>query len=142
MNKREKQYLGLGVAIAILIVIAYVANLIPTGKEASSTTTTLGQGSVKEFYMESFFVMENGTPKPQFTLKEITVNKGDTIRIVINATRGTHDIKIDEYNVFKETPTGQITVVEFTSDKAGEFVYYCSKTGNRAAGQWGTLKVV
>ena len=80
--------------------------------------------------------------KPQFSLKEITVNKGDKVKISINVTSGSHNFKLDEFGVFADTPTGQVTTVEFIADKAGEFIFYCNMPGHRAAGQWGTLKVV
>ncbi len=99
-------------------------------------------GTVKEIYMDSFVVFEDGTPKPQFSVKEITANKGDTVKIHVNVTRGTHDFNIDEFNVHSATPTNQTAIVGFTADKAGEFVYYCNMPGHRQAGHWGTLKVL
>ena len=92
--------------------------------------------------MTSFYEIVDGKPKPQFSLSEIIVNKGDTVRIKITNTKGTHDFTIDEYKVYAETPLNEEVVVEFTADKAGEFVYYCAKPGHRAGGQWGTLKVL
>ncbi len=97
--------------------------------------------NVIEIFMDSFVVFEDG-PKPQFSVKDITVNKGDTVRLHINATSGTHDFKLDEFSVFSDTPTGEVTVVEFTADKAGEFIYYCNQPGHRANGHWGTLTVL
>ena len=78
----------------------------------------------------------------QFSLKEITVKRGDFVRIKVNVTRGTHDFNIDELDVHSGTPTGQITTVEFTANKSGDFVYYCSMPGHRESGQWGILKVL
>lgn len=99
--------------------------------------------TVKEFSMESFVEFVDGKPKPQFSLKEITVNKGDLVRIKITVTKGTHDFKIDEFNVYADTKElNKEYAVEFTADKAGEFVYYCAKPGHRTNGHWGTLKVV
>src|SRR3989339_408542 len=98
--------------------------------------------AVQEFEMESFTEIIDGQYFPQFSKKEITVNKGDKVRLKINTTSGMHNIKIDEFNVLAETPTGEVTVVEFVANQAGEFVYYCAKPGHRALGQWGTLKVI
>jgi len=53
-----------------------------------------------------------------------------------------HDFKIDEYNIYADTQPNKEYVVEFTADKAGDFVYYCTKPGHREKGQWGTLKVL
>ncbi|HIJ99198.1 TPA: cupredoxin domain-containing protein, partial [archaeon] len=74
--------------------------------------------------------------------KEITVNKGDLVRIKITNTKGTHDFKIDEFNAYSETPLNQKVIIEFMADKSGTFEYYCTKTGHRQNGQWGTLKVL
>lgn len=97
---------------------------------------------IKEFLMTSFVEFVDGEPKPQFSLKEITVNKGDKVRIKITNTKGNHDFKLDEFGVFVDTPLDQEVVVEFTADQAGEFIYYCNQPGHRQAGQWGTLKVL
>lgn len=96
----------------------------------------------KEFSMDSSANLVNGKWEPRFSVKNITVKKGDKVRLKINTTSGTHDFVIDEFNVRAETPTGKETVVEFTADKAGEFVYYCNMPGHRANGHWGTLTVL
>jgi heme/copper-type cytochrome/quinol oxidase subunit 2 len=111
---------------------------------AGCTTTansTANSAPVKEFSMESFYTMDNGTPHPQFSLNEITVNKGDRVRITITDTKGTHNFNLDEFNIHADTPLNQPVTVEFTADKTGDFIYYCSVPGHRAAGHWGTLHV-
>jgi len=100
------------------------------------------ESSVKEVSMDSFTEIIDGKYFPQFSVKEITVKKGQTLRLKINTTSGMHNFKIDEFDVFSETPTGEVTTIEFTPDQVGEFVYYCAKPGHRALGHWGTLKVV
>lgn len=96
---------------------------------------------VKEFSMTSFVEMVDGQPKPQYSLKEMKVKKGDKVRVKITMTKGMHDFKIDEFGVYSETPLNQETTVEFTADKVGEFIYYCTKPGHRQNGHWGTLTV-
>lgn len=110
--------------------------------EENNNEVEESNSAVKEFEMESFTEIIDGQYFPQFSKKEITVNKGDTVRLKINATSGMHNFKIDEFNVLTETPTGEVTVVEFVADKSGEFVYYCAKPNHRALGHWGTLKVL
>lgn len=97
--------------------------------------------NVMAFELDSFNSTVDGAYAPRFSLNEIKVNKGDLVKISVNTLSGTHDFTIDEFNVFSETPEGEITVIEFTADKAGEFVFYCSKGQHRALGQWGTLIV-
>src|SRR3989338_1552071 len=96
---------------------------------------------VKEFVMESYTEIIDEKYYPKFSPNEITVNKGDTVRIKITNTKGTHDFKIDEFNAYTETPLNEQVAVEFAADKAGSFEYYCTKPGHRANGHWGTLKV-
>ena len=92
--------------------------------------------------MTSFVEMVDGKPKPQYSIKEIVVNKGDIVRMKITVTSGMHDLKIDEYDVYADTKLNEESVVEFRADKVGEFIYYCTKPGHRQNGHWGTIKVL
>ena len=126
--------------VVVLVIIASSMFLIARG--SSSSKSVASNAPVKEFKMTSFTDMVNGEPKPQFSLKEITVNKGDKVRIKITEVSGMHNFNIDEFGVHIDTPLNQESVAEFVADKTGEFVYYCSKPGHRANGHWGTLKVI
>ena len=97
---------------------------------------------VKEFTMTSFTEVIDGEFFPQFSMKDIAVSKGDLVRIKLTVTSGTHNFKIDEFNVYSETPLNEEIIIEFVADKAGEFVYYCNKPRHRELGQWGTLTVL
>lgn len=110
--------------------------------EEKNTMTQDDNRPVKEFEFDSFTEIIDGKYFPQFSTKEITVNKGDLVRLKITVTSGSHDFKIDEFDVYSETPTNETTVIEFVADQEGEFVYYCNKPGHRANGHWGTLKVI
>ncbi len=76
-----------------------------------------------------------------FSLKEMRVKKGDLVRVHATNTKGMHDFVIDEFGIKKELPLNEEVTFEFTADTTGEFVFYCSKPGHRAKGQWGTLIV-
>ncbi len=104
----------------------------PTGNAIKDT------GKVKEFMIKSFYD-DTGI---WFSLKEISVNKGDIVRIKVTNIKGNHDFVIDEYGIREITPLNEEVVIEFTADKAGEFTYYCSVQGHKQKGQWGTLKVI
>lgn len=108
---------------------------------ASPTPAPPSAGAVKEFTMTSFYELADNKPKPQFSLKEMTVKKGDRVRVKITNTKGTHNFNIDEFNVFADTPLNQEVTVEFMADRAGDFIYYCAIPDHRALGQWGTLRV-
>jgi heme/copper-type cytochrome/quinol oxidase subunit 2 len=112
---------------------------VPQTSENNSETATQPAETVKEFTMTAYY--DPALKKPIFSLPEMSVKKGEKVRVKITNTMGVHDFVINEFNVAKELPLNQEVVVEFTADKAGEFTYYCSKPGHREAGQLGTLKV-
>lgn len=97
---------------------------------------------VKEVTMTSYTSMIDGKPAPRFSTKEITVKKGDKVKINVTVTAGTHNFNIDEYNIHEDTPLNQPVTIEFTADKTGTFIYYCAMPMHRQLGHWGVLKVV
>ena len=96
--------------------------------EAQPTTQVQAQPPVKEF---------NITAKNwQFTPAEITVNKGDTVRILATTPKGQeihkHGFTIDEYGInaaVQSSDEANPVKIEFVADKAGTFKIYC-KTCN------------
>lgn len=150
MNKKTISIVIVVLLLVFLVLVVSSKNKKPVeevqNKENIQTDSqvqkTEDSSTVKEFAMTSFVEMIDGKPNPQYSLKEIVVNKGDRVRIKITVTSGMHDFKIDEYDVYADTQLNKESVVEFTADKAGEFIYYCTKPGHRANGHWGTLKVL
>ena len=77
-----------------------------------------------------------------FSPGQITVKKGDTVRITFKNTGGNHDFVIDEFNVAtKQIGDGQEATIEFIATEAGSFEYYCSVGSHRAMGMKGVLVV-
>lgn len=73
---------------------------------------------------------------------QITVKKGDTVRIVISSVDMMHDFTLDAFNVATPvTKAGETNTVEFVADQVGSFEFYCSVGQHRAQGQVGTLVV-
>ena len=156
MCKSEKMCGCKTVGIIIVVLLVVIGGYSFLGRSYQATTSVPTQtptaetkqplevkaGPVKEFSMTSFVEMVDGKPKPQYSLKEITVNQGDKVRLKIMVTAGAHNFNLDEFNIKADTPLNQEVAVEFTADKAGEFIYYCSMPGHRANGHWGTLKVL
>lgn len=102
-----------------------------TGEVSTSDTTV---GAVKEFTIVSDHF--------SFAPNSMQVKKGDHVKITFSNPAGTHDLKIDEFNVATPKLSGdQNAVIEFVADKAGSFEYYCSVGNHRALGMWGTLVV-
>jgi len=77
-----------------------------------------------------------------FSLKEIRVKKGDTVRVNLLSNEGFHDWVVDEFDASTErVGQAQTSSVIFVADKAGEFEYYCSVGNHRMLGMIGKLVV-
>jgi|SRR3989344_8595820 len=111
------------------------------GTDTVDTTVVDSNTNVKEFTMTSWVENKDGKMAPSFSLNEMRVKKGDTVRINITNTAGSHDFTLDEFGIKKDTPLNQVVVVEFVADKVGTFEYYCSKYNHRSLGQRGNLIV-
>lgn len=78
----------------------------------------------------------------EFSLKEIRVTKGDFVRINLTSTGGTHDLRIDDYEVGTDViGAGKSSSLEFMAEKAGTFEFYCSVGSHRQMGMVGKLIV-
>lgn len=77
-----------------------------------------------------------------FTPKAMTVNKGDTVKIIFKNTQGFHDFVLDEFGVKSKQSQGPSEeTLTFVADKIGSFEYYCSVGTHRQMGMVGTLIV-
>lgn len=82
-----------------------------------------------------------GTPF-SFSIKEMRVKKGDTVKVIFTNASGFHDWVIDQFNT--RTPqinAGQTATIEFVASQTGTFEYYCSVGNHRAQGMRGNLIV-
>lgn len=110
----------------------------PTPTPPSSVTPT-PPGEVSGNQVKTFNVDGDNF---SFSLKEIKVKKGDTVKIVFNNKIGFHDWVVDEFNArTKQIQAGQSETIEFVADKTGTFEYYCSVGQHRANGMKGNLIV-
>ncbi|MCA9371566.1 cupredoxin domain-containing protein [Candidatus Woesebacteria bacterium] len=78
-----------------------------------------------------------------FDPAEITVNKGDTVKIVFKSVEGNHNFVLDEFDNAKTDilGAGESETIEFVADRVGTFEYYCAVGNHRAMGMVGTLIV-
>ncbi len=109
---------------------AGIDNLPPPGAAVGLLT-----GETKEFTVTS----------KDFTLTpvKLTVNQGDRVKITFKNEAGSHDFKIDEYQVAtKQLTAGGEETIEFTADRVGTFESYCSVGNHRATGMKGTFTVL
>tara|TARA_Y100000310_G_C20568274_1_gene756664 strand:- start:680 stop:1201 length:522 start_codon:yes stop_codon:yes gene_type:complete len=78
----------------------------------------------------------------EFSLDEIKVNQGDTVKIVFRSESGSHDWVVDEFDAATErVQADEESSVEFVADKAGTFEFYCSVGDHRTRGMVGKLIV-
>lgn len=77
-----------------------------------------------------------------FTPDAIEVKKGDTVKVTFRDVSGSHNWKLEEFNVaIEQLKAGESGMIEFVADKTGSFEYYCSIGNHRAMGMKGTLTV-
>jgi cytochrome c oxidase subunit 2 len=78
-----------------------------------------------------------------FTPNQITVNKGDFVRLIITNQDVNHGIAIPEFGVNEFLDAGKTTNVEFTAVNSGTFNFGCSvNCGSGHHGMSGTLVVI
>lgn len=101
----------------------------------TNTNTNQNTASVaKEFTVEG----NNFT----FSLNEIKVNEGDTVRIKFINKEGFHDWVLDEFAAkTQKLQVNQEETIEFVANKKGTFEYYCSVGTHRQMGMKGNLIV-
>jgi len=105
----KKSILVISLVLAMVLVVSACGNSEKdAGGEANAT------GEVKEFTIDA--------TNYEFDLKEIKVNKGDTVKITLENSQGMHAVKFEGYN--KEVQGNK--TISFVADKTGEFEYICS----------------
>jgi nitrite reductase (NO-forming) len=75
----------------------------------------------------------------------LMVHEGETVQItLINGEGAEHDIVLDDFAARSNlvVARGASSTLAFSADKVGEFVYYCSVAGHRAAGMEGRIQVM
>jgi nitrite reductase (NO-forming) len=75
----------------------------------------------------------------------LMVHEGETVQItLINGEGAEHDIVLDDFAARSNlvVSRGASSTLAFSADKVGEFFYYCSVAGHRAAGMEGRIQVM
>src|SRR5581483_6421859 len=121
------------------------------GQTNSGTAGTGGAGPVVVSTTNSTTTVITGTNTKSFTIhgqdfsfspNQISVNKGDTVKITFVSDNGSHDLVVDGYNARTNVlTTGKSQTITFLADKAGSFQFYCSVGNHRQMGMTGTLVV-
>jgi plastocyanin len=140
------------VSIIVVVVLIAIGVFLFMGRSVAPTQTeNTNVESVEQSNSEADANTEEASTVKEFTvdasnfafsLKDITVKEGDTVKITFKNTVGFHDFRLDEFNVATSVlQAGQSTSVEFVANKKGSFEYYCSVGTHRAQGMVGTLTV-
>lgn len=124
--------------------------------ENSDIPTKTNTGSkINDNNSEGVFGAENSAKTQSFT-QEFTfsnegfifvpgafaVKRGDHVKVTYKNGVGTHDFRIDGYEVGTNVlQTGQSQTFEFTADKAGTFEFFCSVGNHRGMGMKGRFTV-
>ncbi len=59
-----------------------------------------------------------------FSPTDITVNKGDIVRITLISATSNQDFYLPEFDIDKTIVENRPSVIEFTADKKGEFTFW------------------
>jgi heme/copper-type cytochrome/quinol oxidase subunit 2 len=101
--------------LATLAIVFWLFTIFSTPRV--NQTTQSGQpasasGVIKEFTVKAF--------RFGYDPNKIVVNKGDTVRIIINNTDTLHGMYIPDLNLLGSE------IIEFTANKSGEFTWRCT----------------
>lgn len=103
-------------------------------KDSVTTDGTMAKTEAKTF--------EVTAANFSFSVKEMKVKQGDTVKIVFTNNEGFHDWVVDEFNGrTQKLAEGKSETIEFVANKKGTFEYYCSVGAHRAMGMKGNLIV-
>lgn len=160
----KKNYLVFGGSALLILIVVLLLTLDGRSLFSGASRTSLITGSDLSLSVDSSpeskilelspSPAESAAPAPirdfvftannfSYSLPEIKVNKGDLVRVVLQNVDGTHDLRIDEFNVATRVlKAGEEQMVEFVADKTGVFEYYCSVGIHRQMGMKGYLNVV
>ncbi|HCI05465.1 TPA: hypothetical protein DEX28_01840 [Patescibacteria group bacterium] len=146
MNKNYLVFGG-GAVLLLAVILTFFfmgktrqsAPVLSPSPEVSLSPTPIPTGSSNENSVKEFEILASNF---KFSVNEIKVKKGDTVRIVLKNEEGVHDWKVDEFNAQTEKlQAGQTETIEFVADKTGVFEYYCSMGTHRQMGMKGNLIV-
>lgn len=141
---------GIILVIVVGAIILFSGNTVPdsevqpTGEDVSNgQAIPTGDDTVllaDDMIATREFTIEGSSFK--YSVTEMRVKLGETIRVTFKNIEGKHDWKIDEFNVAtKIIDAGEEDTIEFIADKTGTFEYYCSVGQHRELGMVGTLIV-
>ena len=140
----------IGLIVVIIIVILVILLNGSNAKEGTSALQDEITQNTKTDVEESENVQEVDyslkLKNYSFTPDTIEVKAGETIRVKLTNTGGTHDFVIDELNVQSSLlGSGEEEIIEITASadaKGSTYEFYCSVGNHRELGMVGEIKIV
>jgi len=129
----------------------------PAGNEAQAAKPGRAEGAAPAMHAQAVFTLRTGVAEGRLVFlgaggsingqvnPMLKVHQGETVQInLVNGEGAQHDIVIDQYGARSDMVVGKgaSSSLSFTANKTGEFNYYCSVPGHRAAGMEGRIQVL
>jgi plastocyanin len=148
--------------VAVILIAGGIYMMGGNGTEEAQVTTdqtlTENQGEVAGIVTDTSSTTDSGSSEGdvagavktfnveannfKYSVSEIKVKKGETVKIVFKNVEGFHDWVVDEFSAkTKQLKAGESETIEFVADKSGSFEYYCSVGSHRQMGMKGKLIV-
>ncbi len=95
--------------------------------ESEEDNAALGSEPIDLSENAPAIVSVNMTAKQfSFEPSAITVQKGDTVRLIVTSADVAHGISIPAFGISKDLDVGVTETIEFVADKAGTFPFFCN----------------
>jgi cytochrome c oxidase subunit II len=98
------------IALFLSLFLPSSANAQPVGPAASSEPV----------------LIKMTAKKYEFSPAEVTVTKGQVVKIEVTALDRTHGIEIRDFNIDAKLKKDEPVTIEFAADREGEFAFKCS----------------
>lgn len=122
------------ILLVIILLLSACTSITRAPDRSALEVNVVEPGTIKEYTIHgSSFKLDP---------PEITVNEGDTVRIIYVSDDIGHNLVIDEFNVRTNVISGGTSeTLQFTADKKGTFDIYCSVGQHRDLGMEGKIIV-
>ncbi|OJU34007.1 MAG: nitrite reductase, copper-containing [Rhizobiales bacterium 68-8] len=132
------------------------AQAAPAAGDAAAQPATTG-ANVVSYHSATIFTLRTGIAEGRMVYigvggdidgqvnPTLTVHEGELVQInLINGEGAEHDIVLDQYAARSAIVVGKnaSSTFSFLANKVGEFAYFCSIAGHRAAGMEGLIRVL
>jgi heme/copper-type cytochrome/quinol oxidase subunit 2 len=130
--KNKIPFLIILMVILILAVAYGLKSIVPVNSGLNPAAGPTGQTKSFEITAQKF----------SFTPGQISVNRGDKVKLSLKSLDVTHGFNLDGYGINKTLNPGETADVEFLADKIGTFEFRCSiPCGEGHQDMKGTLSV-